>query len=197
MKRLLPLLTIAFLFAACQQQGHTPKPRGYFRIDLPEKEYRLFDRPGYPYTFEYPVYANVVKDSLFFGEDTENPWWINLEFPEFNGKIYMSYKQVGGKNALDKLVNDAFKLTYKHTYKAESIEEEAITLPGGVSGLFYQVAGNAASAKQFFVTDSSNHFLRGALYFYAQPNADSLAPVTRFVEEDMRHLVNTLKWRPN
>ncbi|WP_341834197.1 gliding motility lipoprotein GldD [Chitinophaga pollutisoli] len=197
MKRLLPLLILAFSFTACQQQGHTPKPRGYFRIDLPEKQYQLFDRPGYPYTFEYPVYANVVKDSLFFGEDTENPWWINLEFPEFNGKIYMSYKQVGGKNALDKLVNDAFKLTYKHTYKAESIEEEAITLPNGVSGLFYQVAGNAASAKQFFVTDSSNHFLRGALYFYAQPNADSLAPVTRFVEEDMRHLVNTLKWRPN
>lgn len=197
MKRLLPLLILAFGFTACQQQGHTPKPRGYFRIDFPEKQYQLFDRPGYPYTFEYPVYANVVKDSLFFGEDTENPWWINLEFPGFNGKIYMSYKQIGGKNALDKLVNDAFKLTYKHTYKAESIEEEAITLPNGVSGLFYQVAGNAASAKQFFVTDSSNHFLRGALYFYAQPNADSLAPVTRFVEEDMRHLVNTLKWRPN
>ncbi len=197
MKRLLPLLTFVFLFAACQQQGHTPKPRGYFRIDLPERQYRLFDSAGYPYTFEYPVYANVVKDSLFFGEETENPWWINIEFPQFNGKIYMSYKVIGKKNALDELINDAFKLSYKHTYKAESIEEEAFTTPNGVSGLYYQVAGNAASAKQFFATDSSNHFLRGALYFYAQPNADSLAPVHRFVEEDIRHMVNTLKWRPN
>lgn len=197
MKRLLPLLTVLFLFAACQQQGFTPKPRGYFRIDFPERQYRLFDSPGYPYTFEYPVYANVVKDSLFFGEDPENPWWINLDFPEFNGKIYMSYKVIGKKNSLDKLVNDAFKLSYKHTVKAESIEEEAIATPNGVTGLYYQVAGNAASAKQFYATDSSNHFLRGALYFYAQPNADSLAPVHRFVEEDIRHLVNTLKWRSN
>lgn len=197
MKRLLPLLTFAFFLAACQQQGHTPKPRGYFRIDLPEKRYQLFNEPGYPYTFEYPAYARIVKDTLFFDEKAENPWWINVELPEFNGKIYLSYKEVGAKNTMDKLVTDAFKLTYKHTYKAESIEEEAIQTPNGVSGLFYEVAGNAASAKQFFVTDSSNHFLRGALYFYAQPNADSLAPVTRFVEEDMRHMVNTLKWRPN
>ncbi|WP_341841928.1 gliding motility lipoprotein GldD [Chitinophaga caseinilytica] len=197
MKRLLPLLTFALIFAACQQRGHTPKPRGYFQIDLPEKHYQLFNEPGYPYTFEYPTYARIVKDTLFFDEKAENPWWINIEIPQFDGKIYLSYKQVGPKNSLNRLVNDAFKLTYKHTYKAESIEEEAITTPNGVSGLFYEVAGNAASAKQFFVTDSSNHFLRGALYFYAQPNADSLAPVTRFVEEDMRHLVNTLKWRPN
>lgn len=197
MKRLLPLLTFVFFIAACQQQGQTPKPRGYFRIDLPERQYRLFDSAGYPYTFEYPVYANVVKDSLFFGEETENPWWINVEFPQFNGKIYMSYKVIGKKNALDALINDAFKLSYKHTYKAESIEEEAFTTPNGVTGLYYQVAGNAASAKQFFATDSANHFLRGALYFYAQPNADSLAPVHRFVEEDIRHMVNTLKWRPN
>lgn len=197
MKRLLPLLTFAILFAACQQQGHTPKPRGYFRIDLPEKHYQLFNEPGYPYTFEYPTYARIVKDTLFFDEKAENPWWINIEIPQFDGKIYLSYKEMGKKNALDKLVNDAFKLTYKHTYKAESIEEEAIATPNRVSGLFYEVAGNAASAKQFFVTDSSNHFLRGALYFYAQPNADSLAPVTRFVEEDIRLLVNTLKWRPN
>ncbi|MBO9152708.1 gliding motility lipoprotein GldD [Chitinophaga sp. GCM10012297] len=188
---------LPFLAASCGQKAYTPKPRGFFRIDLPEKKYRLFNEPGYPYTFEYPVYANIVKDTLFFDEKAENPWWINVDVPQLNGKIYMSYKQIGAKNKLDKLINDAFKLTYKHTYKAESIDEEEIRTPNRVFGLFYEVGGNAASAKQFYVTDSTAHFMRGALYFYAPPNADSLAPVNKFLEEDMRHLVQTLKWRAN
>ncbi|GEP95304.1 gliding motility lipoprotein GldD [Chitinophaga cymbidii] len=188
---LLPALT------ACQQQSFTPKPRGYFRIDLPEKQYRLFDEPGYPYSFEYPVYANIVKDTLFFDAKAENPWWINVDFPELNGKIYMSYKAIGAQNSLDNLVRDAFKLTYKHTAKAESIEESDINTTNHAHGLFYEVGGNAASAKQFFVTDSTRHFLRGALYFYAPPNADSLAPMHKFLEEDMWHMVETLKWKAN
>ncbi|WP_443657968.1 gliding motility lipoprotein GldD [Chitinophaga sedimenti] len=120
---------------------------------------------------------------------------MNLEIPEFNSKIYLSYKTIGGKNNLDQLVNDAFRLTYKHTYKAEYINERDITTENRVYGLYYDVGGNAASAKQFFVTDSTHHFLRGALYFYAPPNADSLAPVVQFLQADMEHLVGTLKWR--
>lgn len=109
----------------------------------------------------------------------------------------MSYKVVGQQNSLDKLINDAFKLTYKHTLKADGIAEEDINTPNNVHGLFYEVGGNAASAKQFYVTDSICHYLRGALYFYAPPNADSLAPMQKFLQEDMWHLVNTLKWKAN
>jgi gliding motility-associated lipoprotein GldD len=190
------LLLLPLLYTACEQT-YTPKPRGYFQITFPKREYRVFDQPGYPYTFEYPVYANIVKDSLFFGQKTENPYWINVEFPTLNGKIYMSYKEIGkGENDFQKLVNDAFKMTYKHTYKAEYIEEKSIGNPdNNIYGLFYDVGGNAASAKQFYVTDSVKHFLRGALYFDAAPNADSLAPVHKFLQEDMLHLVETLKWR--
>lgn len=194
---ILLVAALPFLLAACAQQGATPKPRGYFRIDLPEKKYQTFNEPGYPYTFEYPVYAGIVKDTLFFDEKAENPWWINIDLPAFNAKVYLSYKTVGRGNSLDKLINDAFKLTYKHTYKAESIEEEDIHTAHGVHGLFYEVGGNAASAKQFYATDSGRHFLRGALYFYAAPNADSLAPLHQFLEEDMRHLVKTLQWKAN
>lgn len=189
--------SLPIIFSACQQQGSTPKPRGYFRIDLPKKEYRLFNEPGYPFSFEYPVYANVVKDTLFFDAKPENPWWINIDFPELNGKIYMSYKVIGQQNTLDKLINDAFKLTYKHSLKAASIAEEEIHTNNNVHGLFYEVGGNAASAKQFYVTDSIRHYLRGALYFYAPPNADSLAPMHKFLQEDMWHLVKTLKWKAN
>lgn len=190
------LLLLPLLYTSCEQT-YTPKPKGYFQINFPKREYRVFDQPGYPYTFEYPVYANIIKDSLFFGEKTENPYWINVEFPTLNGKIYMSYKVIGkGGNDFQKLVNDAFKMTYKHTYKAEYIEEKSIDNQAhNIYGQFYDVGGNAASAKQFYVTDSVKHFLRGALYFDAAPNADSLAPVQKFLQEDMWHLVETLKWR--
>lgn len=191
---ILGTLMLLFTASACQRT-YTPKPRGYFKIPLPEKEYKVFDEPGYPYTFEYPAYGNIVKDTVFFDASPENPYWINLEIPEFNSKIYLSYKTIGGKNNLDQLVNDAFRLTYKHTYKAEYINERDITTENRVYGLYYDVGGNAASAKQFFVTDSTHHFLRGALYFYAPPNADSLAPVVQFLQADMEHLVGTLKWR--
>ncbi|MET6998990.1 gliding motility lipoprotein GldD [Chitinophaga defluvii] len=189
------LVLLLFLLAACETT-FTPKPRGYFKIQFPEKKYRVFDQPGYPYTFEYPVYANVIKDSLFFGEAPENPYWINVDFPSLNGKIYMSYKIIGAhNNDFQKLINDAFKMTFKHSSKAEYIDERTIHTPNQVSGTFYEVGGNAASAKQFFATDSVKHFLRGALYFNASPNADSLAPVQQFLEQDMWHLVETLRWR--
>jgi gliding motility-associated lipoprotein GldD len=175
--------------------AYTPKPRGYFRISFPQKSYRLFDEPGYPYTFEYPVYARIVKDTSFFNARPENPWWINIEFPQFNGKIYISYKIIGQKYALNKLVNDAYTMTYKNTVKADAIVPVEFSTPNHVSGIFYNVSGNAATARQFFATDSTRHFLRGALYFYAVPNADSLKPVIQFVEKDMWHLLRTLKWR--
>jgi hypothetical protein len=88
------LIFASLSFVACNSV-YTPKPNGYFKIDFPEKKYQLFDQPGYPYAFEYPVYAKVVKDSTFFGEATENEWWINVDFPQFNGRIYVSYKEIG------------------------------------------------------------------------------------------------------
>lgn len=187
---------LAFLLTACGNNNYTPKPRGYFRIKLPEKKYQLFDKPGYPYTFEYPVYAKIVKDSSFFSQAPENPYWINIVFPDLDGKIYLSYKAIGAdKNKFSKLVDDAFKMTYKNTYKANRIMQKHFKTANEVSGLFYEVGGNAATAKQFFATDSVKHFLRGALYFYAVPNEDSLAPVNNFVEQDMWHLLKTLKWK--
>ncbi len=186
------LLTL-FVIYSCNGD-YTVKPRGYFKITLPEHQYQLFDREGYPYTFEYPVYADVVKDTLFFDEEPENPWWINIDFPGLNGRIYISYKEVG-KNSFDKLVDDAFKLTYKHTSRASNIQDSVIYTPEGVTGLYFWVEGNAATGKQFFLTDTTKHFLRGALYFDATPNSDSLRPVNDFLEVDMKHLINTFKWR--
>jgi len=189
------VVLIVTLLAACGG-SYTPKPRGYFRIELPKKQYQVFDEPGYPYSFEYPVYAKIVKDTSFFQKKPENPWWINVVFPSFNGKIYISYKVIGKEYTLDRLVNDAYTMSYKNDVRADAIVPEYFHTPNHVSGIFYNVSGNAATARQFFATDSTRHFLRGALYFYAVPNADSLAPVVKFVEKDMWHLLETLKWKP-
>ena len=166
-----------------------PKPTGDFNIHLPEKQYRAFNEPGYPYSFEYPVYANILKDSTFFDSIAENPWWINIDVPQLNGRIYISYKQIG-RNDLSTLISDAYNLTYKHSYKASAIEDSLMTTSNGVQGVFFKVSGDAATANQFFVTDSSQHFLRGALYFDTTPNEDSLKPVNDFLLQDMLHLIN-------
>jgi gliding motility-associated lipoprotein GldD len=193
-----PLIVIGTLISMIIAIGcnstYTPKRKGYFKIDFPKHEYQVFDQPGYPYTFEYPVYADVIQDSTFFEDKPENPFWVNINFPRFNGKIYISYKEIG-KNDFNKLVNDAFNLTYKHTTKATEINDSVMRTPNGISGVFFKVGGNAATAKQFFVTDSVKHFLRGALYFDASPNEDSLGIVNDFLQADMKHLINTFRWK--
>ena len=193
MQRLLFLCILLSTLLSCNSD-YVPKQRGYFKINFPERQYRVFDRPGYPYAFEYPVYGEVVQDSTFFENKPENPYWINIDFPQFNGKIYISYKQIG-TNSFEKLREDAFKLTYKHTHKATSIEESPISTPLGVTGVFFNVGGNAATGKQFYISDSTHHFLRGALYFDTTPNEDSLGVVSNFLQQDMLHLINTFRWK--
>jgi gliding motility-associated lipoprotein GldD len=194
MKIKLIVLFLLIVFISCNSD-YTIKPRGYFKIDFPQKAYQKFDNPSYPYSFEYPVYGQVAKDSLFFDEKAENPYWINIDFPRFSGKFYISYKEVG-KNKFDSLVNDAFTMSYKqHTYKASAIEPIPFTTPNNLSGIYFSLKGNTATANQFFITDSVKHFLRGALYFDAVPNEDSLRPVNNFLQQDLQHLINTLRWK--
>lgn len=193
MYRVLFFLALIVFVSSCNSD-YTPRPTGYFRIDFPEHSYQLFDEPGYPYAFEYPVYARVVKDTSFFEDTPENPYWINIEFPGFDGKIYVSYKAV--RNNFDRLIDDAFKMVYtQHTMKASGINDSLMTTPNDISGIFFRLSGNTATAHQFFLTDSTRHFLRGALYFDATPNADSLGVVHDFLQKDMNHLIQTLRWK--
>ena len=192
--RVFSIVLIAGLLASACNSDYVPRPRGYFKIPLPEHRYQVFDQPGYPYTFEYPVYANILQDSTFFEDKPENPYWINIDFPRFNGRIYISYKDIG-KQTFDKLRDDAYKMTYKHTLKATSIEDSLMRTDQGVTGVFFNVGGNAATGRQFFLTDTTRHFLRGALYFDATPNEDSLSVVDNFLSQDMRHLINSFRWK--
>jgi len=194
LRRLYFSLCICILIS-CNSDYTVGKKRGYFKIDFPQKKYQQFDQPGYPYSFEYPIYSSIVKDTTFFEAAPENPWWINIDFPQFAARVHMSYKEIG-KNKFDSLVNDAFKLSYKqHTYKASAIEDSPIATPNNIHGVYFTLSGNTATSNQFFLTDSTKHFLRGALYFAATPNADSIGIVNDFLKTDLLHLINTLKWK--
>ena len=188
------IIIFSLLIAGCNSE-YTFKPRGYFRIDFPNKAYKSFDTAGYPYSFEYPVYGSIIQDSLFFEEKAENPYWINIDFPRFDGRLHLSYKDIG-KHKFGSLVNDAFTMSYKqHTTRASAIQSKPFTRPNGVSGVYFTLKGNTATGNQFFATDSVKHFLRGALYFSVTPNADSLQPVNNFLRKDVEHLIETLRWR--
>lgn len=179
---------IVFLAGSCREPA-VPKPRDFIRVTYPEKKYRAFDTSA-PYSFIYPEYANMVPDSSPGAE----PYWYNLEFPSLKGTIYLSYKKINGNPGA--FIEDSRKLVYKHTIKAEAIDETLINEPSKkVYGILYDLKGNTASSVQFFVTDSSRHFLRGSLYFNAQPDKDSLAPVVRFVRQDILVLLESLEWK--
>jgi len=194
MKALQYFLSFFFLLVcvyACSED-YSPKPRGYFRIDLPEKEYQIFDSV-FPYIFEYPVYAKIKLDL----SPASEPYWADLYFPVFNATVHLSYKAVEKPTDLHLFFEDSRTFANKQIPKATAIYENPVIKPErDIYGLSYQIKGSgAASTYQFYLTDSANHFLRGALYFNFRPNNDSLAPVIDFIIDDIDHLIETLEWR--
>lgn len=183
------ILSVIFTTLIGCNSNPIPKSRGYFRLDFPEKKYQPFDST-FPYKFAYPIYGKIVKDTQVGAEK----YWINIDFPKYKAKIHISYKTVNGN--IDNLIEDIRTLAYKHTIKADAINEKVFTNnEKKVYGILYDIRGNAASSFQFYVTDSVKHFLRGALYFNVHPNKDSLSPAVDFFGKDMIHLIESLEWK--
>jgi len=183
------MIILAVTLVSCGD-NYVPKPDGYFRIDLPEKSYQKLDSI-FPFTFEYPVYARIVHDP----QAPDEPNWINIDFPRFRGRIHLTYRKVN--NNLAKYLEDSRTMAMKHMSKSTGISEQVVNNPERkIYGLVYTINGSsAASTYQFYLTDSTSNFVRGALYFSVSPNNDSLAPVISFVQDDIRHLVETFRWK--
>ncbi|MFW5644981.1 MAG: gliding motility lipoprotein GldD [Bacteroidota bacterium] len=184
------IFVLSISFFSCRED-YIPKPRGYMKVEYPEKSYTFFDTNA-PFRFAYPEYAQVLPDT----SPNAEKYWYNIVFQSFDATIYLSYKNV--QNNLEEYIEDTRTLAYKHTIKAEAIEESIIRQPDDqVYGLLYDLSGNTASSLQFFVTDSSDHFLRGSLYFNTTPEKDSLAPVVKFIRKDVIHMLETFEWEKN
>ena len=173
-----------------------PKPKGFFRIDMPEREYVIFNavkNSDYylPFSFEYPVFGN-----LNFNEEFDNEkGWFNIEFPAYKASLYLTYRDIN--RDFDELMEQTYRMNIKnHISRADAISEiQFVNDSAGVYGILYDLKGNVATAVQFYLTDSVKHFLRGSLYFQATPNADSLEPVVSYFREDIVTLIETLKWK--
>jgi gliding motility-associated lipoprotein GldD len=184
-----PAVVLLLCMPVACYRSTTPRPEGYVRIDYPEKSYHLYTGQK-QFQFEIPDYARVEQDTSPLAE----PGWINVVIPRFRGTIHLSYKPVN--HNLNAYITDARTLVYKHTVKAESIEETPFfNREEHRYGIVYDLKGNVASAVQFFVTDSTQHFLRGSLYFNTRPNRDSLNPVIDFLRADIIHMIETTEWK--
>lgn len=190
MKRVLSILLLGVALVGCSND-YSPKPRGYYRIDLPPKSYEHYVS-NCGYSFDIPQYAAVVNDST----PDANECWKNIVYKGLNGRLHLSYYTISNKQMLGSLIEDSRRLVFKHTVKADGISESRIDHPDkNVHGLFYDIEGNAASSIQFFVTDSNKNFLRAALYFYAAPQIDSIKPVLDFVRKDVEQMLSTFEWK--
>jgi gliding motility-associated lipoprotein GldD len=190
MKKVQLFFFIAIIILSSCRDNSVPKPRGYYRIDFPQKEYRSFDTT-FPFTFEYPAYARIFRDSSSLSE----PYWINIAYFPYHAQLHISYKAVH-KN-LGVFLEDAHTLVNKHIPKANAISQrEFVNGEAKVYGLVYEIRGSdAASTYQFYLTDSTANFVRGALYFDLVPNNDSLAPVISFLKQDIEHMITTFRWK--
>ena len=195
MKNKLPILLVALAlltvaFSCDRQPNPLPKPRGYFRIDLPEKAYVKVDTIE-KYSFECPQYALITPDP--YSPDEKN--WVNVEMPQFKGSIHLTHKPVDGN--LGEYLEDVHTMVTKHLQKANGVRDSLIfNEEHDVYGLFIEMDGKGvATPMQFYLTDSTRNFVRGALYFNFKPDNDSMQPVINFIREDIDHLINTFEWK--
>ena len=188
----LVVCTLIITFSSCDDEDDEvfiPKPKGYPRIYFPEKTYRLYDSLC-PYSFEIPTYANILNDR----HKGADPCWINVNFPKYNAQIHLSYKII--TNNLDTVLGECRDFVVKHQVKSTGIDETIIVRDSSqVYGLVYDIAGNTASNVQFYLTDSTRHFMRGALYFNAVPNIDSMKIVVDYLRKDIVHMIQTFQWK--
>lgn len=183
----------ALLLASCGGgNDYSPKPQAYLRIDLPQHAYEVYDTAALPFTFEYGREAAVVWKKDLRGEK-----WIDIRYPRHKGYVFLTYKALHGAKELAGQVDTSMKFLENHyAYSTGVDEQQFVDKKNRIFGTTYHLKGqNVASTYQFWATDSTRHFLRGSLYIDCTPNNDSLAPVLTYIQEDMNHLIESLRWR--
>lgn len=178
------LTFLVFALLSCSEEIQ-PKPSGELRLEYPEAKYENFSSPC-NFEFEYSKFAKIV--------DAKTPCWYYIDYPKMKAKVFITYFPV--KNDLNLHVKESEKMVYEHTIKASAIETKSFNFPKRkVYGNFYELKGPSASNLQFFVTDSTRHYVTANLYFNTRPKPDSLAPAIDYVKKDLLHIIDTFYWK--
>ncbi len=186
------LLLCTMLLPSCRRDDYTPKPKAYLRFDFPEKDYTLCDTVALPFSFE-----RAVEAQLLIKKNTPYEKYIDILYPAYRGVVFLTYKPLCGLQDLAGQVDTSYSLLKMHFDYSSGVEEQRFVNPvERVYGTTYHIKGsNVASTYQFWLTDSTRHFLRGSLYLDHTPNNDSLAPVLAYLQHDLEHFIETLSWR--
>ena len=183
MKNFLIILILFALITSCTGKPMKPKPKSMLNLKYPNTNY-IIKKSKCPYSFKINSYSNFVSSGICNDQ---------IIYPNLKGTIYLTYRKVN--NNFDSLMSDAYNMPLKHARKAVRIPEKAYSNNiNKTYGSIFQIVGNAASQVQFFLTDSLNHFIFGALYFYKKPNYDSIMPAVNYIQEDISKLMESLKW---
>jgi len=178
------LLIVMFLFIAGCNEEVIPKPRAMLRLQYPDSEYRLMN------TRHFQFNKNVISS---FEQKDKNS--LTLDYPTIKGSLFLTYKKVD--NNIERLLIDAQRLSFEHAVKADRPPQAYpfVNAEDKVYGVFFEVIGDAASQAQFYVTDSTNHFVTGSLYFYTKPNYDSIYPAADYLQNDIREIMESIRWK--
>ena len=193
LKKILLFSVICTVLTSCnkKEERYVPRPKGFNRVDLPPHAYQKLTQ-SHPYTFEISKYAEALPDTF----RTAGKDWIFINYPQFKANIQITYKEIGNNPALLKsFIDDSYKLASKHQIRASAIQEQRVLSKTGKTAILFKIEGDVPSPYQFYTTDSTKHFMRGAIYFPTATKNDSLAPVIDYLQKDMIQLLNTLNWR--
>jgi gliding motility-associated lipoprotein GldD len=182
------IFSLAYIFISCNDD-YVPKPRGFQRLDLPKHTYKNVTS-ACGFSFDIPVYSELVPDTHPQAEKC----WYNLYYIPFNATLHLSYKPVANRDALIQMTEDARTMVYKHTIKADEIYESSIG-KNNFRGMMYELSGSTATNFQFYITDTSKHFILGSLYFNDRTNSDSIAPALEHLKKDILYMLNSLQWK--
>lgn len=176
-------MTLLLSMIACKDEVLI-KPSAQLRLQYAAPDYGLVITDC-PYSFEKNAQAKL---------EVKSRCGMNLSYSQMKATVYLTYQKVENGN-LPSLLSDAQKLTYDHTVKANEIfEQPRVDSVNQVYGMFYMINGDAATQSQFYVTDSLNHFVTGALYFESKPNFDSLYPAVVYLRNDIRRIMESISW---
>ena len=179
---------IVSLTLACNTKEIQPKPKAQLALTYEEPRHTLLELTDCLYQFEINSSVRLKKPK------SSKKCWTNLFYPKQKATIFITYNSID--NNLDDYLRDAQKLPLQHSIKADQIEANVYQNPEKRTyGTFYEVEGDAASQAQFYLTDSTQHFLTGSIYFEAAPNYDSILPAAEYLKADIRHIMETLSWK--